>query len=90
MLKRPNAAQRLQPHLRSPCPPCFSSLNTEGTEALRDLCVKSFPAAEATEKNLRAARGSCKTALPRNLAIILGVRFFIVSTVLLHPDGNPH
>ena len=41
----------------SPCPPCLASSNTEITENLSDLCVKSVPATEGTEKNL-PSRGS--------------------------------
>ena len=42
----------------SPCPPCLPGFNTKDTEPLSDLCVKSFPATEDTEKNLCGARRS--------------------------------
>ena len=46
----------------SPCPPCLPNFNTEHTEHLSDLCVKSFPAREDTEKNLRPRRSSSLVA----------------------------
>jgi len=39
----------LEANQRSLCPPRQPRLNTEHTEALSDLCVKSFPSTEGTE-----------------------------------------
>ena len=38
----------------APCPPRHASFNTEGTETLSDLCVKSFPGTEGAERSPRA------------------------------------
>jgi hypothetical protein len=80
--------QQLQDHSISPCPLCFTNFLTEATEDLCDLCVNAFPATEGTEKNFPAARNVRKTALLRKFTISVGVRLFIVSTGLLHLEGN--
>jgi hypothetical protein len=49
MLKLLDSAAKAQPNRDSLCSPCLSSLNTERTEHLRDLCVESFRTKEGTE-----------------------------------------
>jgi hydrogenase maturation protein HypF len=45
-----NSASEPQIKGSSPCPPCRKDVHTEITEPLRDLCVKSSPATEGTER----------------------------------------
>src|SRR5439155_20835979 len=59
---------RPQPKQDSLCPPCLSSFNTERTEHLRELRVKTFGqrghrATTETSRNLRASRRRCRLVL---------------------------